>query len=188
MSKENPMVVNPSSNEQVLLEARERINAIDNVLVAKLNERLAVVETIHAYKVEHGLPTLDVARERSLLARITAASEPQWAPYVRAQFEGIMLASRHYQNREASSTDEGLKAGDYELTLSCPDEQSYLFSVLSTYGVTLESMTITPLNAGTRVGLRPQRNTAEQKRAWGALLKECRDHGLVFRPLTQKEA
>ncbi len=175
------------SNATELDHARAQINAIDAVLVKKLNERFAAVQTIHAYKVAHQLPTLDVRREASLLTRIEQQSETQWAPYVRAQFEGIVLQSRRYQNRNASLTVR-LDGTHYEADLSGPPQQTYLFSVLAAYGVELESLSVTPTgDAQSHVSLRPRLQSPAQNVAFAAFLQECQDHGLTLSPVSLPE-
>lgn len=55
--------------------ARERISALDGELVALVNERLALVRELHAYKRAQGYAMVDPERERLLLDRL-AASNP----------------------------------------------------------------------------------------------------------------
>ena len=54
--------------------ARERISALDNELVALLNERLEVVRELHAYKRAQGYPMVDPEREALLLDRLVASN------------------------------------------------------------------------------------------------------------------
>ena len=57
-----------------LQHAREIINEIDAEMAALFVRRMEAVETVAAYKREHGLPVLDAGREaevlRSGIARI----------------------------------------------------------------------------------------------------------------------
>ena len=175
------------SHATELDQARAQINAIDAVLVEKLNERFAAVQIIHAYKVAHQLPTLDVRRETSLLTRIEQQSEAQWAPYVRAQFEGIVLQSRRYQNRNASLTVrfDGIL---YEADLSGTAQQTYLFSVLAAYGVELESLSVRATgDVECHVSLRPRLKSPAQNVAFAAFLQECQDHGLTLSAVSLPE-
>ena len=54
--------------------ARERISALDAELVALVNERLAIVRELHAYKRAQGYPMVDPAREQLLLDRLVGAN------------------------------------------------------------------------------------------------------------------
>ena len=56
--------------DQNLTQLRDQIDGIDQKLVELFKQRMAVSRQVAAYKQEHGLPTLDVSRERALLAKV----------------------------------------------------------------------------------------------------------------------
>ena len=78
---------------------REQIDGIDRQLVELIGQRMEVSKAIGAYKREHGLPTLDVGRERQKIAQVGAMAGERMADYAESIFRTIMAASRSYQNR-----------------------------------------------------------------------------------------
>ena len=49
---------------------RERISEADRAILETLNRRIALVSDLHAYKLEHGYPLSDPAREAALVERL----------------------------------------------------------------------------------------------------------------------
>jgi len=58
--------------DQVLVECRQKIDAIDKQLVVLLTERFRVTQRVGEYKRDHNLPPVDTAREAAQEVRITA--------------------------------------------------------------------------------------------------------------------
>lgn len=84
---------------QDMKDYREQIDGIDRQLVELIGQRMEVSKAIGAYKREHGLPTLDVGRERQKIAQVGAMAGERMADYAESIFRTIMAASRSYQNR-----------------------------------------------------------------------------------------
>ena len=53
-----------------LNEIRERINNLNDEMLALFMERMKLSEAVAAYKKEHKLPILDKTREREILAEM----------------------------------------------------------------------------------------------------------------------
>ena len=85
--------------DQNLTQLRDQIDGIDQKLVELFKQRMAVSRQVAAYKQEHGLPTLDVSRERALLAKGGQSGGEDLADYTEAVFRSIMAASRSYQKQ-----------------------------------------------------------------------------------------
>ena len=67
--------------DQNLTQLRDQIDGIDQKLVELFKQRMAVSRQVAAYKQEHGLPTLDVSRERALLAKVGSLAGEDLADY-----------------------------------------------------------------------------------------------------------
>ncbi len=76
---------------------RERIDAIDDELIALLEKRMDVAARIAAYKEKNGLPVLDRSREAAKLADVASKCRPETAALLPPVFEAVMAASRAYQ-------------------------------------------------------------------------------------------
>jgi chorismate mutase len=74
---------------------RAHLDSIDHALAALLDERFRVVEEIGALKRASGLPVVDEARERAVLARVATIATRR-EPVVEL-FRWIILASREHQ-------------------------------------------------------------------------------------------
>lgn len=59
----------------VVVEARDAIDAVDRELLAMLNRRLELVRRLHEHKLANGIPLRDPGREQSMLARLENANE-----------------------------------------------------------------------------------------------------------------
>ena len=81
-----------------LNEIRDRIDAIDDELVALFTRRMDCSREIGQNKEQNGRPILDHARERAVLNRLTQAAGDEMAPYVRALYSHIFDLSRSYQS------------------------------------------------------------------------------------------
>jgi chorismate mutase-like protein len=94
----------PSQNDtpEIRLAAcRERIDELDRRLVALLNERTAIVETIGQVKKDAQLPVYEPKRENAVYANITAVnSGPLPNDSVQRIFERIMDEMRKIQKEK----------------------------------------------------------------------------------------
>ena len=79
---------------------RSEIDEIDTQLTALFLRRMDVTRRVGEYKQAHGIPVLDPAREREVLAKKTAqVSDPALRDDVAALYEAIMGISRRQQRR-----------------------------------------------------------------------------------------
>lgn len=74
---------------------RQRIDALEDQLVALLNERASFAAEIGKIKKAHGLPVLDATREKEILERVAAKTNgPLSAAAVQNIFRVIMSETR----------------------------------------------------------------------------------------------
>lgn len=79
-------------------ELRQSIDQIDQELVQLFERRMAVTEQVGRYKQEIGMPVLDAAREREVLAKkVDLISNPALQSDVVRLYENIMAISRRQQ-------------------------------------------------------------------------------------------
>ncbi len=91
---------------QDLSASRQRIDELDREIVRLFTERMAVCREVGEYKKAHGLPVLDAAREKEVLAAKTAlVDDPALRPMTAALFETIMAGSRSLQARIVPECD-----------------------------------------------------------------------------------
>lgn len=90
-----------------LTELRNEIDGIDRELVRLLEARMDVASDIAAYKLAHGKPVLDAEREQAKLDWVRAQCRPDTAEHIAAVFDGIMAASRAYQERRMKENGHG---------------------------------------------------------------------------------
>ena len=76
---------------------REEINAVDSQMVELFKKRMAIAASVAEYKKEKGLPVLDAARERALLARISDMAGAEFDGYARTLYHTMLDVSRAYQ-------------------------------------------------------------------------------------------
>ena len=76
---------------------RDRLDRIDEEIVALFRERMETVTQIAAYKKTHELPVHAPGREQEILERVRALSGEELAPYAQELFETLMKVSREYQ-------------------------------------------------------------------------------------------
>ena len=80
-------------------EAREIINEIDKEMIELFIKRMAAVSMVAEYKLENNLPVLDEAREDLIIDKnLNLLSNKQIEKYYLEFFEGVLKASRDYQN------------------------------------------------------------------------------------------
>ncbi len=80
-------------------DLRIQINDIDKDLTALFNKRMDVSLQIAKYKIENNIPVLDKTREREILERAAARSEPDIKNYARILYSDILNLSRSYQHK-----------------------------------------------------------------------------------------
>lgn len=82
-----------------LEDYRNRIDAIDEEIVKKLEERMRIAENIAKYKQENGLQVMDVYREREKIDKITEIAADDMASYTRVLYNTIMELSKDHQRK-----------------------------------------------------------------------------------------
>jgi chorismate mutase len=60
--------------DPVVQSFREQIGALDERILAAVNERVGLVAELHRYKEQQGLERVDRGREEELLRRLTEAN------------------------------------------------------------------------------------------------------------------
>ncbi len=87
-------------------DLRGRIDALDQQLVALLNERAACALAIGRLKEALGLPVYQPAREAEVLANVRAASHgPLDGPAITRLFERIIDEARRLEREAAHRSD-----------------------------------------------------------------------------------
>lgn len=81
---------------------RDKIDAVDQQLVALFLQRMQLSSDVASYKREQGLPVLDAERERALLTRIGSYAGEENSDYARSLYETILTVSRSRQNQMIS--------------------------------------------------------------------------------------
>ena len=83
-----------------LEQARQSINDIDKQMADLFVQRMAAVRMVSEYKIEHGLPVLDAAREEQVIARNSALVEDETLRSFYVNFlRNNMGLSRQYQHQ-----------------------------------------------------------------------------------------
>ena len=82
-----------------LQECRSGIDRINREMERLFCERMQLCAEVAAYKKEKGLPILDPAREREILASVAESAPSELSAYVRSYFASMMEISRAYQSR-----------------------------------------------------------------------------------------
>ncbi|MCD7774194.1 MAG: chorismate mutase [Clostridiales bacterium] len=80
-------------------ELRQQINDIDTELTELFNRRMNVSLEVAKYKSENNMPVLDKTREREVMERAAAASDPDVQNYTRILYSDIFNMSRSYQHK-----------------------------------------------------------------------------------------
>lgn len=83
-----------------LIEIRERIDALDTVLLAAFTERMQLGKEAARCKRQQGLPILDEQREQAILRRVEEQAQAAYRPYARRFFEELFALSRAYQEED----------------------------------------------------------------------------------------
>ena len=83
-----------------LEKARIEIDAVDREMAALFVRRMHAVEAVADYKMAHGLPIFDAAREEAVIRKNSELVEEDiLRPYYVEFLNATMRASRHYQRR-----------------------------------------------------------------------------------------
>ncbi|MGN1020998.1 MAG: chorismate mutase [Aristaeellaceae bacterium] len=83
-----------------LQDVRAELDGVDRELVRLFERRMALSREVARYKLAHGLPVLDTARETQVLdSRAAMLDDPALEENVRALFACIMALSRSEQER-----------------------------------------------------------------------------------------
>lgn len=84
--------------KNVLEEARNKINKIDEEIVRLFEERMKTVIKVATYKKENNLPIFDSVREQTLLGRnLDFLNDKELAPYYQEFFRALLKVSKDYQ-------------------------------------------------------------------------------------------
>lgn len=89
-----------------LEEYREKIDTVDEKLIALFAERMELSRAIAEYKKENGLPVLDASREKEKLNSVAAQSPEELREYTRRLYMLLFELSRDYQ-RELIGKERG---------------------------------------------------------------------------------
>ncbi len=79
-------------------DSRKIIDEIDNNIIDLFKKRMAAAKEIAEYKAKNNMQTLDGARERQLLARISELAGPELEGYARMIYSLMMDVSKSYQH------------------------------------------------------------------------------------------
>lgn len=82
-----------------LKELREKIDALDQDLLALFAQRMEITQKVGEYKAAHGVQVLDPQREREVLDSKAALAPPALQSEARTLFETVMALSRRQQRR-----------------------------------------------------------------------------------------
>ena len=89
-----------------LEDYREKIDTVDEKLVALFAERMELSRAIAEYKKGNGLPVLDASREEEKLNSVTEQSPAELREYARRLYALLFELSRDYQ-RELIGKERG---------------------------------------------------------------------------------
>ncbi len=89
-----------------LKQYRQRIDEIDDEIVRLFAERMEIAAGIAAWKKEHGLPVLDVGREREKLRQIAEKTPEDLRDDTARLYARIFELSRGRQSRLLGTQDE----------------------------------------------------------------------------------
>ncbi|MBQ3888473.1 MAG: chorismate mutase, partial [Clostridia bacterium] len=97
-------------------EARREISAVDREMAALFVRRMEAARAVAAYKQEHGLPVLDAAREKAVLAQGAAAVEnEEIRPYYLRFLQEEMTLSKQFQERLTGNLSVAVDGGTYDV-------------------------------------------------------------------------
>lgn len=93
-----------------ILEARKKINELDDQLSALFTERMKMSAAIGEYKFQKGMNILDRSREKEIIEQLCAKTDPLYGPFLQALYSEIFDLSRTLQTQlhEINSIEYGL--------------------------------------------------------------------------------
>jgi chorismate mutase/prephenate dehydratase len=81
-----------------LLDAREKIDEIDEKIISLYEERMTVVLDVIKYKIENNIPILDNSREVLMLEKnLAKIKDEKFKKYYSSVLEGYLKASKEMQ-------------------------------------------------------------------------------------------
>jgi chorismate mutase len=80
-----------ANTDSVVAEHRERITALDRMIVEAVNRRIELVGALHAHKRRKGYPTLDPGREQALIEALQAGNPGPLSDEGLARLYGLLL-------------------------------------------------------------------------------------------------
>ncbi|MBP1044047.1 chorismate mutase [Vagococcus sp. BWB3-3] len=84
----------------MLSQQREKIDQLDQQIVALLEERMTVVTEVARIKAENQLAILDGQREEALLAKIRHyVKDDQYEESIVEVYQAMLLISKNYQRK-----------------------------------------------------------------------------------------
>jgi len=88
-----------NNNSEFLNKLRTEIDIVDDQIKALFEKRMSLALDIAKHKKAHGVPVLNEARERDILARVTQGLDDEMAEYTRVLFATLFDLSRACQSR-----------------------------------------------------------------------------------------
>ena len=82
-----------------LQQIRDRIDEVDNGLIALFRERMELSREVALYKEHNDLPILNKAREREIMLRVSRLAGDELGAYARMLFSNLFEMSRSFQQR-----------------------------------------------------------------------------------------
>ncbi|MDT2705071.1 chorismate mutase [Enterococcus dispar] len=99
--------ITEEGNSDSLVNARQKIDQIDQELTRLLEQRMAAVSEIAAFKKKQQQPVLDSTRETAVLNKVVKnVTQADYVETIRATFADIMKHSRAYQQQKLSESSE----------------------------------------------------------------------------------
>jgi len=77
----------------------QEIDRVDSHICKLFEKRMALVLDVAKFKEENNLPVLNAARERDVLARVTAGHDDETAEYLEILFTTLFEISRSCQSK-----------------------------------------------------------------------------------------
>ncbi|MBQ4557194.1 MAG: chorismate mutase [Clostridia bacterium] len=96
-------------------EIRQKIDSLDDTIKAAFEERMELCANMAAYKKANGLPVFHPAREREIVARLTADMDDSMATYTKVLYSTLFEVSRSLQSKriyEGGKLSETIKAAE----------------------------------------------------------------------------
>ncbi|MBQ8836508.1 MAG: chorismate mutase [Clostridia bacterium] len=94
-------------------EIRQKIDSLDDTIKAAFEERMELCANMAAYKKANGLPVFHPAREREIVARLTADMDDSMATYTKVLYNTLFEVSRSLQSKriyEGGKLSETIKS------------------------------------------------------------------------------